>query len=620
MNPSETLQYTDIIDRITDYQDQCIGCPHYRQCECGFAFPKNQLAPPERVLVSIGGEVEPSRRRVFQTQCSGEPCDEHPNSMVFLNSIEKSLENVPRADENTVVFILRKLYRAQNKYSSEEPLFLNTQIKKDVEQAINFVLSKLDYEALEDSVSIYRLLKAAGLGYARSTGLFKLYPKEMAISMMKHCLVQNQDGYYESDGVYDPEIEDVTIKLDHFIGRDWMAVEQYMKQAQPAIPLDRIFSSEEAHVENALERCLDTLTSTDTMLFLQAFDFCFGVHSQRPYTLIDSGSINWFIDRYIEPKESYSLAYFDDVVNELSEEVGRRKHNEHELTVYLAGLISRFDGISRMLYPSDNTMISAAMPEVYRLASMFKDCPVKVYASMVLNVMKQVNPSLEPCSDEFCDEFDRLLYEQPYVPDSSANVLLAVNNIQSAIYDFECSLEAALLINGIKHDYHYYTERTGVKLMGFVGAENIANITGLTKSTVAGLIVDLNHDVSLSGLDVKEILTEKASHTSANGKRSFQSFTDNTKLMQYLDALKNEGYLGEDYSWISAGHTNYHAGWAAKIIISNVEGVHYSDLTRIIGVSGLSDLASKCRMQGKQSKIDDIVGCFKRHLLSTTAT
>lgn len=618
MNQSETLQYTDIIDRISNYQDHCFGCPHYRQHECGFAFPDMQLAPAERMLVSIGGEVEPSRRRVFQTQCSGEPCEERPNSAVFLNSIEKALEDVPRADEDTVVIILRRLYRVINKYSSDEPLLTNTQIKKDVERAINLILSKLDYEALEDSVSIYRLLKAAGLGYTQSMGLFKFYPKEMAISLMKHCLVQNQDGYYESDGVYDPGIEDVTIKLDHFIGRDWLAVEQYMKQALPTIPESRVFISEETPVENALQKCLDTLTSTDTMLFLQAFDFCFGIHSQRPYTLIDSGSIDWFIDRYIEPKESYSLSYFDDVVNDLSEEIGQRKHSEHELTIYIAGLISRFDGISRMLYPAEETMIAAAMPEVYRLVSQFENCPVKVYAAMVSNVMKQIDKNLEPCSYEFCDEFDRLLYEQTYVPDSSANVLLAVQNIQSAIYDFECSLEAALLINGIKHDYHYYTERTGVKLMGSVSAENIANLTGLTQSTVAGLIIDLNHDISLAGLDVKKILTERAPHASAQSKRNTPSFTDNVKLMQYLDALKDEGYLSEDYAWISIGHTNYHAGWAAKIIISNVEGVHYNDLTSIIGISGLSDHASKCRMQGKQSKIDEIEACFKRHGLAFT--
>lgn len=620
MNQSETLQYTDIIDRISNYQDHCFGCPHYRQHECGYVFPAMQLAPPERVLVSIGGEVEPSRRRVFQTQCSGEPCEEQPNSSVFLNSIEKALENVPRADEDTVVIILRRLYRVLNKYSSDEPLLVNTQIKKDVEQAINYILSKLDYEALEDSVSIYRLLKAAGLGYTRSMGLFKFYPKEMAISLMKHCLVQNQDGYYESDGAYDSEIEDVTIKLDHFIGRDWLAVEQYMKQAQSAVPEARIFSSDDEPVLNALEKCLDTLTCTDTLLFLQAFDFCFGIHSQPPYTLIDSDSHDWFIDRYIEPKESYCITYFDDVVNDLSKEIGLRKQNEHELTVYIAGLLSRFDGILRMLYPADNTLISAAMPEIYRLTSLYENCPVKVYASMVKRVVEKIDKSLEPCTDEFCDEFDKLLYEQPYVKDSSANVLLAVANILSGIYDFETALEASLLINGIEHDYKYYYERTRIKHFGDVSVENIANITGYTQYTVVNFIRDLHHNVSLVGVDIDTYLNEESAASSSAQKKKNLKVSDNLKLRQYLDALKDEGFLDGDYLWISKGHTNYHAGWAAKIIISNVEGVHYNDLTQIIGVSGLSDHASKCRMQGKQSKIDEIEACLKRHGLSTTTT
>ena len=153
MNQSENLQYTEIIDRIANYQDHCLGCPYYRQHECGYAYPEMRLVPAERVLVRINGEVEPARRRVFQTQCTGEPCEEQPNSAVFLNSIEKALEDVPRADEDTVVYILRRLYRVQNKYSLDEPLLANTCIKKDVEQAINLILSKLDYEALENSLS-----------------------------------------------------------------------------------------------------------------------------------------------------------------------------------------------------------------------------------------------------------------------------------------------------------------------------------------------------------------------------------------------------------------------------------------------------------------------------------
>lgn len=93
--------------------------------------------------------------------------------------------------------------------------------------------------------------------------------------------------------------------------------------------------------------------------------------------------------------------------------------------------------------------------------------------------------------------------------------------------------------------------------------------------------------------------------------------TTNPELLKYLKALQADGYLSPSYSWINAGHTHYHAGWAAKIIISNVEGVHYDDISMIIGVKNLSDNASKCDKQGKISKKNDIENCFSSHGLST---
>lgn len=89
--------------------------------------------------------------------------------------------------------------------------------------------------------------------------------------------------------------------------------------------------------------------------------------------------------------------------------------------------------------------------------------------------------------------------------------------------------------------------------------------------------------------------------------------TNNPDFLKYLDALQDDGYLSPSYSWNNSGHTHYHAGWAAKIIISNVEGVHYDVISAIIGVKNLSDNASKCDKQGKTSKKNDIERCFSNH-------
>ena len=81
--------------------------------------------------------------------------------------------------------------------------------------------------------------------------------------------------------------------------------------------------------------------------------------------------------------------------------------------------------------------------------------------------------------------------------------------------------------------------------------------------------------------------------------------------MNYLNALKSEGYVDDQYVWIKEGHTNYHAGWASKIIISQVCGSTYDVITEIIKIKGLADHASKC--QQKTDKKRAIEECFKKH-------
>ena len=82
-------------------------------------------------------------------------------------------------------------------------------------------------------------------------------------------------------------------------------------------------------------------------------------------------------------------------------------------------------------------------------------------------------------------------------------------------------------------------------------------------------------------------------------------------LLNYLNALKSEGYVDDQYVWIKEGHTNYHAGWASKIIISQVCGSTYDVITEIIKIKGLADHASKC--QQKTDKKRAIEECFKKH-------
>lgn len=221
-----TVHYEDILDYIAHYQDTCIVCPNYRHRECGYIFAGARLPKGSSILAETYNQMTYDERVLYDTQVSGDPCENQVTSVVFLNTVERDLELVPVGiDEDTVNILLQKAFRILHKYTSEEDLFEGTTIRSDIQKAIDLVMAHIDLDALRNGVSLYRLIQSADIGYKRENGLFTIYPREMAVSLMAWAIVQDHGGYYSSYGNFDARIWD--IDKQQYIGPTWFYVEQY---------------------------------------------------------------------------------------------------------------------------------------------------------------------------------------------------------------------------------------------------------------------------------------------------------------------------------------------------------------------------------------------------------
>ncbi len=151
-------------------------------------------------------------------------------------------------------------------------------------------------------------------------------------------------------------------------------------------------------------------------------------------------------------------------------------------------------------------------------------------------------------------------------------------------------------------DYDYWNE------FKYNPVTEDVNITTYSKAPQNEVLDELNLEDELP-----DINTMDTSDVTASLESDLSFIYGHPQLKQYLDALKEEGYLDDNYKWVKRGHTMYHAGIAAKIIIYTVKGVTYNDLTDIIGVTRLANYASDGKE--KDSIVSTIKKCFTNRKL-----
>jgi len=496
--PDRNTKYIDeIIDSIARYQDHCFSCPNYRHRECGFAFPEARFPEDKRIFAEVYQEMDYEERRLCDTKMSGEPCEEQPNSVAFLDSIEEDLENVaPGIDEDSVNTYLRRMYRIMVKHKDSDPLMQNTSIRSDVKKAIQLILAKLDLDALEEGVSILRLINASKLGYTRKDGLFQIFPPEMAIPLIRKAIVQNPEGYYKGNGEYDPDIEDTVIQLDFFLGKDWREAQSSLCTLD-TIALREIKPIEEKKVKKyGLNEFISQFSHTDIWWFVSH------LNSSLRNTEGFQFDIKMGFDEYIKKCLTLSVGancgWMNKVAAELRKEIEIRAHDENKLTVYISELLSRFDTASRFLYREPLDEFSGDLFCAYVVAEQYRYYPYQKFWELFQKAKDEAAQGHAPGTEEYMGKLIKLLQEDYFdseVHDGDDDVLVNLYLLRSTFNSFEAALEGALLLSGVKYDFKYYEELTKVTFREEVTDISVAGVMDVTAPTIVSLSKKLNHRV-----------------------------------------------------------------------------------------------------------------------------
>ena len=499
MLEKDTKYVEEIIDSISHYQDDCYACPHYRHGDCGFAFPDQRYPDGKTIYYENYVEMEYEERKLCDTKMTGEPCSDQPDSVTFLNSIESDLEKIPSGiDEDSLNIYLRRLYRIMVKHKNTDPLMANTSIRSDVEKAIQLLLAKFDLDALEEGVSILRLIKATKLGYSRKEGLFQICPEDMAIPLIKKSIVQTPVGYYLGNGEYEADDEDTVIKLDHFLGKEWNEASQALSFYNTMDTLSKVSAPPEKETVSAVEKYVDFLTGIKVTEFLHSL--LSSLYNNEQFELESSIGMFKFVERFLDLTGIKDLPSISKVADELKKEIAARKDDEHQLTIYVSELLSRFYWLSRNFLADTLSGNWKILRLVNSIASLYQNYPFTVFLDKYHEADEEASALFPNDTEKYFAELFNLLSGKYYdsdIHDGTDDVLMNFSSLWITISHFESALEGALLVNGVDKDLQYYQDMCRVPLIGSVSEQSVSHIIGLTPSTIENLAIKYGHRIHI---------------------------------------------------------------------------------------------------------------------------
>lgn len=309
----------------------------------------------------------------------------------------------------------------------------------------------------------------------------------------------------------------------------------------------------------------------------------------------------------------YEFTRWDEMREEVSREIKQRVNDGLELKKYICGLLTPFERYEYYAnIRSDAHEFHEANALIYSYSNSYS-LPALIYGQLWQEVVKEVRSShnvdelsLDKYVTVLLNAMDKRVRELPDYEDCYE--ALFFNNRLDATEKYAGIIAGCLLAEGAKLEYMDYQDMCGVSLVKEMDSSTIAHAMKWTDE----LVFSYNPKRVKEGFRLPYSDDDQATQISPVVPMNIADYRIKyPKLFEYLAALQTEGYIDKEYVWIKDGHTNYHAGWASKIIIAKVSGVTHNIVSSIIKVTGLADHASKC--QSKTDKILEIEACFKKH-------
>lgn len=387
---------------------------------------------------------------------------------------------------------------------------------------------------------------------------------------------------------------------------------------------------------------------------------------------------DWCKETYSKPYD-FKLPYEQEapLIDLIFEKIKAVKDDETELEALLFSLISPFEKTCQHLMPrtDDNMRTNGAIAlRVYSIDDSRSLEEFKKKLELALEETKNISKDQHLSHIEYMWVLNYALREKKGIlPFGIGNQdIVKVDDIAEELHFYATIIEAALLRYGIKRDIFSYMRASNIFLTDFVDESEIGAVMDMNDDQVSTLVSRYRHSLSATSEDVFSVALEyyeptreidTSSVTTSEFKQHIRDLVDSIgsevvlaevkpenepalaeeqnlkdgvndssdssiaalnsaivitdELKEYLEAFRKEGYLNHNYHWIRVkGHTTYHAGWMAKIIISNVEDVTYGRIEDIIKQKGLTDAASKCVTQCKVTKQAEVEAVCAKYGLS----
>jgi hypothetical protein len=607
-----------VIDELNNYVDCCATCDIFLCNACGFI---NKSLSHKIVGEEAYSMMDEEELKSYQTQVSHYHCEAQISKPALMKELKELVEKAEMTlCSDWLLKMLSKLYEIKAKVDNSDPLFKNC-FKDTVNEAIQLVIARVDLIFLQNQISILNFLEMSEIEYDRDSCLSKLCPKKVI-------------QYYEMNAK----------PLDGFVTRwdagTYGADSQHVGENESGhlVPMEPEPTPKERKISAAKE--MRNFLSDDTFVkLIESFLAKMGYKDVAGIDTDESGIEDLWKDlslKYWFPFDGVYLSW-ENLQKELCDGVKRNVDDIIQMKRFLFSIIKSASGLSHYFFPDSTASIRAKeAAALLKLTSSGLSLEIDTYQELwprAIAIARERKAAEKLDDKAYMDALYRAAYEEAvdYGSETEDSPITTIGNVRKELHHLALIILEALMLNHVDIDYAKLQEECGVTLSLDVketdvfdeldwGPLDIEFYTNWKQSLLPHMeqVEMPDDDLPFIDNDLCQECSEESTEEHLVPTPTEPELTIPQGVEPYLESLSKGGYIDTDNRWIKAGHTNYHAGWAAKIIIKNVPGITYAMLSSLFNINNLAGYASKVNAEKKQGIKRTIEILFNRDNLSTT--
>jgi len=358
-------------------------------------------------------------------------------------------------------------------------------------------LAHIDYFYLKAGLDIYSLIESVHGDYHRTRLLKNSYIGGVVNVLLQKAIKLTVEQVVDYPGNLLNLLPPVS-----FADLDKMKLEP-----QPAASEEEESVIESEESKSPLEVILKLLTAQPSCDFVAAVSMYLGVRPSNYHEPFVYYKKNGFIDQHLYPKQFYIFPQVKELIEELKQEIAARKNNERELNLYMSSILSPLQYIVPLLHPGGRGYDTAALEVAFGVSGLYKDYSIKRFAKVFHKAAKEVAGQVgvederyyEMLHDQLRDNyFDDKIAEEDFV-------LTSIYDMRNVLNILQCAIEAALLFNGVPHDYKYYQKLTGIHFVSGVTDVLLSIYTGMSTEFIKNMVKECGHSIFFATKDGETI-------------------------------------------------------------------------------------------------------------------